>query len=64
MAKELYAHTIISHLADVSAFGAGIAVDQQRFLFKGRQLQESYTLADYNIRRGSTIHFLLKLRGD
>jgi Ubiquitin family len=40
----------------------GIPPDQQRLNFAGTSLDPKRTLADYNIKEGSVIHVLLRLR--
>lgn len=40
----------------------GCSPEQQRLVFGGNQLEDDKTLADYNIKKDSFVHLVLRLR--
>jgi len=53
----------ISYLLPMIQARTGVPPDQIRLIFAGKQLILDWTLADYNIPSGATLHSVLRLRG-
>jgi len=61
---EVCSHWTIYMLKLMLQYKEGIPPDHPRFYFAGQLLNDARTVADYNIQKESTIHIILRLRGD
>lgn len=59
----VHVETTIGDLKGLIQDREGIPPDQQRLIFSGKQLEDSRSLAEYNISAHSTIDLVLRLRG-
>lgn len=42
----------------------GLMVDQQRLMYAGMQLENEKQLIDYEVKKESTLHLVMRIRGD
>lgn len=53
----------IDAVKDKIARKENLPVGEQRLIFSGKQLEETRTLSDYNIKENATLYLLLRLKG-
>lgn len=58
------ARTTIKDLKQKIENQSGTPVAQQRLIFAGRHLEDDKPLSEYNIQKESTLHLVLRLRGN
>lgn len=60
---EVWDDLTIFNLKQIVEFLEDIPADGQRMIFEGKQMNDSKTIKDNNIKNGSIIHIVLRLRG-
>ncbi|OAQ22975.1 the designed hydrophobic core mutant of Ubiquitin, 1d7, partial [Linnemannia elongata AG-77] len=60
---EVHSSMRVSEFKELFHRKEGIPVDQCRFIFAGKQLEDQLQLCEYNIQKDCVIHLVLRLRG-
>lgn len=60
---DVYPYTTVKELKVAIQKADDVLCDQQRIVFKGKELHDDFSMKFYNINSGDTIHLILSLRG-
>lgn len=52
---------LIDEVKDNMRVLMGVPLDKQRLILAGKQIEDGRTLADYNVRDGAELHWLIRL---
>lgn len=63
VAMDYRENLTISEIKTYIHSAQNIAVDQQRLIYQGKQLEDGHTVADYEIGANGTIHLVLRVKG-
>lgn len=64
MTFRINKNNTISDLKNLIQDKDGIPPDQQRLIYAGKILEDMRMISDYDIHNNSTVHLVLRLRGD
>jgi len=60
---DVYPYTTVKELKMAIQKADDVICNQQRIIFKGKELHDGYTMKFYNINSGDLLHLILSLRG-
>lgn len=61
--SDIRADTTVDKIKEMLVEPTGIQSEQQRLIFDGKQLTDGFPLSVYDIKSGSTVYLVLRIRG-